>query len=91
MDAEKGKYYSASVEYTHGHFNGSITGFYNKITDKIDGNYTMSQGNMRYSYINVSRATMKGFDIDTSWAINTQWLLKGNYSYCDASNEDIGN
>lgn len=90
LDAEKGKYCSASIEYTHGHFNGSITGFYNKITDKIDGNYTMNQGNMRYSYVNISRATMKGFDIDTSWAINTQWLLKGNYSYCDASNEDTG-
>jgi len=90
LDAEKGKYYSASIEYTLGNFNTSISGFYNKIDDKIDGIYTMNQANMIYSYINVNKATLKGFDINTAWAINTEWLVKGAYSYCDAKDDNTG-
>ena len=90
LDAEKGKYYSASIEYTLGNFNTSISGFYNKINDKIDGVYSMNQERMVYSYININKATLKGFDINTAWAINTEWLLKGAYSYCDAKDNNTG-
>lgn len=90
LAAENGKYYSISTEYTYANFNASINGFYNTIDNKIDRSYTMNQGNMVYSYLNVNKATLKGFDVNAAWAIDTHWLLKGSYSYCDAKNNETG-
>ncbi len=85
LEAEKGLYTSLSVEYTHKHFNASLTGYYNDIDNKITQYSVINAlgGEEKY-YKNVSSAVLKGFDLDFSWIFLRQLTLKGTYSFCDA-------
>lgn len=86
LKAEKGLYSSLSVEYTKGSFNTSVSGYYNNINNKITQYDVINTiGGKEKYYKNVSSATLKGVDINASYVFFRNFLLKGNYSYCDAT------
>lgn len=91
LKAEKGLYTSFSTEYTRGHFNASISAYYNHINNKITQYdvITASGANQKY-YKNVSSATLKGIDINLSYILLKELTLKGSYSYCDAKDNSTG-
>jgi len=91
LKAEKGMYYSLSSEFTKGSFNASISAYYNKISDKITQYYVVKKNALdEYRYKNVSSATLKGFNINLSYILLHQFIIKGNYSYCDAIDNSTG-
>ena len=99
LEAEKGLYTSLSAEYTHENFNASVSGYYNKIDNKItqynlyieeDVGGGMMQKKQHKYYTNISSATLKGFDVNFSWIVARQLTFKGSYSFCDAKDDATG-
>ncbi len=99
LKAEKGLYTSLSVEFTHNNFNGSVSGYYNNIDDKItqydrfileEGEGGIMEKKRHKYYTNISSATLKGFDVNFSWILWRQLTLKGTYSFCDAKDDATG-
>ncbi len=91
LKAEKGLYNSLSAEYTKGYFNASVSGYYNNIDNKITQYDVINSigANEKY-YKNVSSATLKGVDVNLSYVLLREWVLKGSYSYCDAKDNSTG-
>lgn len=91
LKAEKGLYNSLSAEYTKGYFNASVSGYYNNIDNKITQyDVINSMGANEKYYKNVSSATLKGVDVNLSYVLLREWVLKGSYSYCDAKDNSTG-
>ncbi|MDR1745715.1 MAG: TonB-dependent receptor [Tannerella sp.] len=91
LKPEKGLYTSLSAEYTKKSFNISISGYYNSISNKITQyDVITTQGANEKYYKNVSSATLKGVDICLSYNLLSQFLLRANYSYCDATDNSTG-
>lgn len=91
LQPEKGLYTSLSVEYTRGGFNASVSGYHNKIDNKITlYDVITEQGKNEKYYKNVSSATLKGVDVNAAYTFFKQLVLKGNYSYCDATDNSTG-
>ncbi|GHU65380.1 TonB-dependent receptor [Bacteroidia bacterium] len=91
LKAEKGLHTSLSAEYTHGTFNASISGYHNKISNKITQyDVITTQGANEKYYRNVSNATLQGLDVTLSYILLREFVLKGSYSYCDAVDNSTG-
>ena len=91
LKAEKGLYNSLSAEYTHGGLNISLSGYWNDINNKITQyDVVTEQGKNEKYYKNVSSATLKGIDLNLSYILFKEILLKGSYSYCDAQDNSTG-
>ncbi len=91
LKAEKGVYSSLSTEYTKGGFNMSVSGYYNSINNKITQyDVINSAGANEKYYKNVSSATLTGVDVNLSYILFREIVLKGNYSYCDAKDDATG-
>ena len=92
LKAEKGLYASFSVEYTRSSFNVSASAYYNQIKHKITQYEVLNResGQMDRYYQNVSMASLKGADINVSYTLWRQLVLKGSYSFCDALDHATG-
>lgn len=91
LKAEKGLYCSLSAEYTKGYFNISASGYYNKINNKITQyDVINAEGANEKYYKNVSSATLQGADVNVSYILLRELVLKGSYSYCDARDNSTG-
>jgi outer membrane receptor for ferrienterochelin and colicins len=91
LKPEKGLYTSLSAEYTKGSFNASVSGYHNKIGNKITQyDVITAQGMNEKYYKNVSSATLQGIDISISYVALRELTLKANYSYCDAIDNSTG-
>ncbi len=91
LQPEKGLYASLSAEYTIGNFNISVSGYHNEIDNKITQYDVINQqgGDEKY-YKNVNSATLKGVDVSAAYTLFKEIVLKGNYSYCDATDNSTG-
>ncbi len=88
LKAEKGLYTSLSTEYDNGNLNIAVSAYYNNIDDKIT-QYQVINGNQNEQhYKNVSSSTIQGFDVNLTYTIINQIVLRGNYSFCDAKDND---
>lgn len=88
---EYGFYVSLSAEYSSGPFNASLTGYCNNISDKITQyDVINSSGGSEKYYENISSATLKGVDFNFSTLLFRHFMLKGNYSFCDARDNATG-
>ena len=91
LQAEKGLYNSLSVEFTQGLFNASISAYYNDIDNKITLYDLINENKAdEKHYKNVSSATLKGLDVNLSYLMLNQFMLKGTFSYCDAKDNATG-
>jgi outer membrane receptor for ferrienterochelin and colicins len=91
LEAEKGLYTSLSAEYINGIFNASLSGYYNNIDNKITQYDVITpSGSKEKYYKNVSSATLKGFDLNISYILWREIVLKGSYSFCDAQDNSTG-
>ncbi|MEG1794250.1 MAG: TonB-dependent receptor [Rikenellaceae bacterium] len=91
LKSEKGLYSSLSTEYTIKNFNISVSGYYNKIDNKITQYDVINElgGNEKY-YKNVSSATLQGVDVSLYYILFRELVFKGNYSFCDAKDHSTG-
>lgn len=91
LKAENGLYNSLSAEYTKKSFNISVSGYWNDINNKITQYDVINeQGQNEKYYKNVSGATLRGVDINLSYVLFNELVLKGSYSYCDARDNSTG-
>lgn len=91
LKAEKGLYTSLSAEYDYKTLNASVSGYYNRIGNKITQyDVINSSGANEKYYRNVSSATLWGFDINLSVQLFHQLVLKGTYSFCNATDDSTG-
>ena len=79
LKPETNNYFSGSVEYTKGFINTSVTAYYNKLENKIDGIW--QNGQTVYQYVNVNNAELSGIEIMTQMRIYKHFILSGAYSY----------
>jgi outer membrane receptor for ferrienterochelin and colicins len=79
LKPETNNYFSGSVEYTKGFINTSVTAYYNKLENKIDGIW--QNGQTIYQYINVSKSELSGIEVLVQARILKHFLLSGAYSY----------
>lgn len=91
LKAEKGLYSSLSAEYTREAFNLSVSGYHNRIGNKITQyDIINSAGANEKHYKNISSATLQGFDVNAAYLLFNQLYLKGSYSFCDAQDNATG-
>lgn len=91
LKAEKGLYSSLSAEYTKNAFNISVSGYYNNIDNKITQYDVINQNGAEEKYYkNVSSATLAGVDVNISYILFRELVLKGSYSFCDARDNSTG-
>ncbi len=76
---EKSHHISASTEYARPSFNVSLSGYYNKIYDKISMLWNMANDTSYYA--NTSNASTAGFDIDLRARIGRHVTLRSSYAY----------
>lgn len=91
LKAEKGLYNSLSAEYDKGSINASVSVYHNRINQKITQYAVIADnGGRELHYTNVSSSTIRGVDANLSWTVIKPLLLKANYSYTDARNDETG-
>jgi outer membrane receptor for ferrienterochelin and colicins len=97
LTAEKGLYNSLSAEYTKRVFNISVSAYHNHIHNKIGQNMIeevnpddSTKLDMNRYYINTSSATLMGIDVNISYVLFREIILKGTYSLCDAVDDETG-
>ncbi len=88
LKAEKGLYNSLSAEYTDATINASISGYHNKISNKITQYKVNNIHQTELHYTNVSSATLQGIDVNFSILLLKEIVLRANYSFCDARNDN---
>ncbi|MCK5857001.1 MAG: TonB-dependent receptor [Bacteroidales bacterium] len=79
LKPETNNYVSGSVEFTKGFINTSVTGYYNKLENKIDGIW--QNGQTIYQYVNISESELSGLEFLLQARISKHFLLSGAYSY----------
>ena len=79
LKPETNNYFSGSVEYTKGFINTSVTAYYNKIENKIDG--VWQNGQTVYQYVNVSESELSGIEVLMKAKLSKHFVLSGAYSY----------
>ncbi|MDR2466457.1 MAG: TonB-dependent receptor [Prevotellaceae bacterium] len=91
LKAEKGVCSSLSAEYSAAGFNVSLTGYHNRINNKITQYDVINAAgaNEKY-YRNVSSSTIRGADANISYILLGELALKVGYSYCDAKDNSTG-
>jgi cobaltochelatase CobN len=91
LNAEKGLHTSLSAEYTKGALNVSVSGYNNKISNKITQYEIINSiGSAELYYKNVSSATLQGLDVNAQYCLLRELTLKGSYSFCDAVDNSTG-
>lgn len=91
LKAENGLYSSLSGEYTKNSFNISLSGYWNNIDNKIlQYDVVNEQGQNEKYYKNVSSATLRGVDVNLSYVLLRELVLKGSYSFCDSRDNSTG-
>ncbi|MDR0938349.1 MAG: TonB-dependent receptor [Mediterranea sp.] len=91
LKAEKGLHTSLSAEYTRGNLNISLSGYHNRVKNKITQyDVITEQGANQKYYKNVSSATLRGVDVNVAYTLLGQLALKGSYSFCDARDNSTG-
>ncbi len=85
LKPERGVYSSLGTEYVNGAANLSLSGYVNRIKDKITRYDVVSnQGKLDKHYRNVSHATLRGVDMSAAYTFWGQLALRGSYGFCDA-------
>jgi len=79
LKPETNNYFSGSLEYTKGFINTSVTAYYNKLENKIDGIW--QNGQTVYQYVNVSESELSGVEMMLQARFLKHFLLSGAYSY----------
>jgi outer membrane receptor for ferrienterochelin and colicins len=79
LKPETNNYFSGSVEYSKAIINTSVTAYYNKLDNKIDG--VWQNGQTVYQYINVSQTELSGMEILMKIKLSNHFLASGAYSF----------
>jgi outer membrane receptor for ferrienterochelin and colicins len=79
LKPETNNYFSGSVEYSKAIINTSVTAYYNKLENKIDG--VWQNGQTVYQYVNVSQAELSGMEILMKIKLSKHFLASGAYSF----------
>lgn len=79
LQPETNNYISGSVEFTKGFINTSVTAYYNKLENKIDG--VWQNGQTVYQYVNVSESELSGLEILLQAKLFKSFVLSGAYNY----------
>ncbi len=79
LKPETNNYFSGSVEIGNSFINASATGYYNKLKNKIDGEW--QNGQTVYQYVNVSEAVLSGFEMMMQIYFLNHFMLSGAYNY----------
>ncbi|RUA30414.1 MAG: TonB-dependent receptor [Bacteroidetes bacterium] len=79
LKPETNNYFSGSVEFTKGFINTSVTAYYNKLQNKIDG--VWKNGQTVYQYVNVSESELSGLEFSAQMFILKHFVVSGAYSY----------
>ncbi len=91
LKAENGTYTSLSAEYANDGLYFSASGYWNNIDNKITQYDVINTvGALEKYYKNVNSATLKGVDINASYILFREIVLKGSYSYCSAVDNSTG-
>lgn len=65
-----------------------VTYFHNKIDDPISSQYQGRFGRtVRYQYINIDKAAMKGLESEVTYRFDDHWHAKLSMTYLDAKNK----
>ena len=98
LKAQTSDYLSAGIEFSHGGFSASVTGYRNVLDNMITiVNLPTSQipeGTAEYMgdgsaeiiprmYMNMEDARTSGIDASLTWRINSEFTLGGSYSWLD--------
>ena len=98
LKAQTSDYFSGSIEWSHGGFNASVTGYMNRLDNMITlVNIGMDQipadlyeytgdGSMQLvprQYRNMEDAKTYGADVTMVWRLDKGFTLNGSYSYLD--------
>lgn len=98
LKAQTSDYWSTSIEYSHGGFTASVTGYLNKLDNMITlVNIPVSeipQGTAEYmgdgsaqivprQYRNMDNARTYGADVSVTWRITSDLTVGAGYSYLD--------
>lgn len=79
LKPETNNYFSGSVEYSKAFLNTSVTAYYNKLENKIDG--VWQNGQTVYQYVNVSQTELSGMEVIMKIKLSKQFFASGAYSY----------
>lgn len=79
LKPETNNYVSGSMEFTKGFINTSVTAYYNKLENKIDG--VWQNGQTVYQYVNVSESEVSGIEVLLQAKIFKSFVLSGAYSF----------
>jgi len=79
LKPETNNYFSTSVEFTKSFINASVTAYYNKLENKIDGEW--QDGQTVYQYVNVSKAELSGIELMAQIHLLKQFMISGAYSF----------
>jgi len=91
LKPEKGLYTSLSAEYGHGGLDLSAAAYHNRISGKITQyDVITAEGKNEKYYKNVSRATLRGVDLNAAYSPIKTLSLRGSYSFCDAVDNSTG-
>jgi len=98
LKAQTSDYLSAGIEFSHGGFSASVTGYRNVLDNMITiVNLPTSQipeGTAEYMgdgsaeiiprmYMNMEDARTSGIDVSLTWRINSEFTVGGSYSWLD--------
>lgn len=89
LQPEASSYYSFSVEFISGLFNGSVSFFRNDLEDMIDVRPEAGEPNTFY-YSNVHRAMTQGVEFRMKHEIGRGINISGGYTYVDTEDKSTG-
>ena len=95
LEPEKSVNYELSLEGEIQQFHGRITGFQNDIENLIDTVFDYSTGSgsgkkSYYTYQNISKARLRGVELEAGMDLPLGFDLSGNLTLLDAENRDTG-
>jgi outer membrane receptor for ferrienterochelin and colicins len=95
LDPEESTSFELSLEGEIQKFHGRITGFQNDINDLIEPvfDYTTGSGKRKkdyYIYNNISKARMRGIEMEAGIDLPLGFDIAGNLTFLDAENKDTG-
>ncbi len=95
LDPEESTSFELSLEGEIQKFYGRITGFQNDISDLIEPvfDYTTGSGKSKkdyYIYKNISKARMRGVEMEAGIDLPLGFDISGNLTFLDAENKDTG-
>ena len=97
LQPESSHNFNASVEYTHGHFNYTVTGYFNNVHNRISTGlpyYIPGEGKQLYlNYVNLSRYNVGGVEaaVQGKWANGFGFRVAYAYTDEHVSKDKDGN